>query len=65
MTDVLDVVGLVALVVMGFLIAPFVGAGMVGASCLGLSWSVTRRRRKAAEAALIKAEADRLARLQR
>jgi len=49
MSAVLDVVGLVALVVMGFLIAPWVGFGVFGAGCLWVSWSLTRRQRQAAE----------------
>ena len=47
--DVLDVVGLLALVVMGFLIALWVGFGVIGVGCLWVSWSMTRRQRQAAE----------------
>lgn len=61
MTDVLDVVGLVALTVAGFLLALWLGFMVVGGGCLWVSWSVTHKRRRAAEVA----EQRRAARLAR
>ena len=49
MSAVLDVVGLMSLVVMGFLLAAWVGFGAVGVGCLWVSWSMTRRQRQAVE----------------
>jgi hypothetical protein len=51
MTDVLDICGLVALVVMGFLVALAVGFGVLGCACLWASWSITRERRRVAQVA--------------
>jgi hypothetical protein len=50
MSNVLDVVGLLALVIGGFLIAPWVGFGVFGSGCLWVSWAMTRRTRLEAEA---------------
>lgn len=50
MTDVLDVVGLLALAAAGFLLALWLGLFVVGSGCLWVSWSVTRRKRLAVEA---------------
>jgi len=44
MTNVLDVVGLLALIVAGFLLAVWLGFALIGSGCLLASWSVTRRR---------------------
>ena len=52
MTDVLDVVGLIAIAVAGFLIALSVGFALLGAGCLAVSYGITRKKRKAAEAEL-------------
>lgn len=51
MTDVLDVVGLLALIVAGFMVALWLGFCVVGGGCLWVSWSVTRKTRVAAELA--------------
>lgn len=50
MTDVLEVVGLVALVVSGFLVALWLGFLAVGVGCLVVAGSMTRKKRLAAEA---------------
>ena len=49
MSTVLDVVGLLALVVAGFLIAVWLGCAIIGVGCLWVSWSMTNKTRKAAE----------------
>ena len=49
MSDVLDVVGLLSLIVAGFLIAVWLGCAVFGAGCLWVSWSMTNKKRKAAE----------------
>lgn len=48
-TNVLDVVGLVALVVAGFLLALWLGFAVLGVGCLLVSYKVTRGAVKAAE----------------
>jgi hypothetical protein len=58
LTDVLDVVGLVALVVAGFLLSVWLGFAVFGVVCLWASWASTRRVRLKAEV-----EARRLERL--
>lgn len=45
MTNVLDVVGLVALVVAGALVSPALGLLVLGVSCLAVSFRSTRARR--------------------
>jgi len=45
MSTVLDIAGLVSLVIMGFLIALWVGFGLIGVGCLWMSYSMTRRTR--------------------
>lgn len=54
MTDVLDVVGLLALALGAFLVAVWFGFVVLGAGCLWSSWSMSRKRRLAAEADLAK-----------
>ena len=49
MTDVLDVVGLAALIFAGFLLSPWIGFAVLGAGCLLLSYVITAKARKAAE----------------
>jgi hypothetical protein len=46
MSDVLEIVGLLALITMGFLIALWLGFGILGVACLWASWSITRNRRQ-------------------
>lgn len=50
MSDVLDVAGLLALVVAGFLIAVWLGFAVFGAGCLWVSWSAAKKARQVAEA---------------
>lgn len=45
LTSVLDVVGLVAVVVAGFLLAPWLGFAVFGGGCLLVSYKVTRARK--------------------
>lgn len=45
MTDALDIIGLAAITAAAFLVALPVGLLALGASCLGVSWRVTRRGR--------------------
>lgn len=47
MTDVLDIVGLIALAVSGFLLALWLGFAVTGAACLAASYTITRKRRQA------------------
>jgi len=56
MTDVLDVVGLAALTLAGFLIAIWVGFALLGLGCLTLSYTITTKARKAKEAELARLE---------
>lgn len=44
MSDVLEIVGLLALITMGFLLALWAGFGILGVACLAASWSITRNR---------------------
>ena len=46
MTDTLDVCGLVSIVVAGFLASLIVGFALLGAGCLVLSWSITKKAKK-------------------
>lgn len=64
MTDVLDVVALVCGVVAGFLVTPALGFAVICVGGLSLSWSISRKKRKAAEDELVRAEIVRLARQQ-
>ena len=54
MSDALEVVGLLAVVVAGFLVAVWLGFGVLGVACLWSSWSMARNRRQAAEAASVR-----------
>ena len=45
MTDVLDIIGLAALTVAGFLLSPAVGLLALGCACLFVSWRLSRRGR--------------------
>lgn len=51
MTAALEVVGLFALIVAGFLAWVPLGFVVLGASCLWVAWEQARRARRAAEAA--------------
>ena len=50
-TDVLDVLGLIAVTLAAFLLAIWLGFAVLGSACLLASWSMTRRARRAAESA--------------
>lgn len=61
MDETLEIVGLVAAVIAGFLVTPALGFTVVAASCLWVAWRRARDRRLTAE----KDERDRLERLAR
>lgn len=60
MDEALEIVGVVALVISGFLLAPWIGFGLVGVGCLLLSFVRTTRRRHAAEKLLARQRAAQL-----